>query len=172
MSGFFTIPVGGLKEGQNIFDFELDKGFLEQYEETEIQDAKLKAFVKAEKTSSHIDISVRITGVVDIACTRCLGVFSYPIDCENRLLVKFGQNNDESDPDIIIIPKDKSELNLMQYFYEYILLALPIKRVHPDDKNGESTCDKEMIKKLNEYIVKEEGLTDPGWDKLKCLMKN
>jgi uncharacterized metal-binding protein YceD (DUF177 family) len=172
MSGFFTIPVGGLKEGQNSFDFELDKGFLEQYEETEIQDAKLKAFVEAEKTSSHIDITVRITGVIDIACTRCLGVFSYPIDCENRLLAKFGQNDYESDPDIIIIPKDKHELNLMQYFYEYILLALPIKRVHPDDKNGESTCDKEMIKKLSEYIVSEENLSDPRWDKLRCLMKN
>jgi uncharacterized protein len=172
MSGFFTIPVGGLKEGQNCFDFELDKGFLEQYEETEIQDAKLKAIVEAEKTSSHIDISIRITGVINIACTRCLGVFSYPVDCENRLLVKFGQNDDESDPDIIFIPKDKHELNLMQYFYEYILLALPIKRVHPDDKNGESTCDKEMIKKLSEYIVNEEGLADPGWDKLRCLMKN
>lgn len=172
MSGFFTIPVGGLKEGQNCFDFELDKGFLEQYEETEIQDAKLKAYVEAEKTSSHIDITVRITGVIDIACTRCLGVFSYPIDCENRLLVKFGQTDDESDPDIIIIPKDKHELNLMQYFYEYIFLALPIKRVHPDDKNGESTCDKEMIKKLSEYIVNGEGLADPRWDKLRCLMKN
>ncbi|MBN2862864.1 MAG: DUF177 domain-containing protein, partial [Bacteroidales bacterium] len=158
--------------GQNCFDFELDKGFLEQYEETEIQDAKLKAYVEAEKTSSHIDITVRITGVIDIACTRCLGVFSYPIDCENRLLVKFGQTDDESDPDIIIIPKDKHELNLMQYFYEYIFLALPIKRVHPDDKNGESTCDKEMIKKLSEYIVNGEGLADPRWDKLRCLMKN
>jgi uncharacterized metal-binding protein YceD (DUF177 family) len=59
-----------------------------------------------------------------------------------------------------------------QHCYEYILLALPIQRVHPDDKNGESTCDPGMLDKLKEHIIIEEPETDPRWDELKKLMNN
>ncbi len=172
MSGLFTIPVGGLKEGQRCFDFEIGTEFFEQYEESEIKAAKLNAVVEAERTSSHIDITVRITGEVDTACDRCLGVFPYPVECENILLVKFGRVNDESDPDIIIIPPDESVVDLKQYFYEYILLALPIQRMHPNDKDGNSTCDPEMLKKLQKYIVDEENNKDPRWNELRNLIIN
>ena len=52
------------------------------------------------------------------------------------------------------------------------MLALPIKRVHPDDKNGKSTCDPVMLKKLEELIIDEETDTDPRWDELKKLMND
>jgi len=172
MSGLFTIPVGGLKVGRHCFDFEIGKGFFDQFEESEIKAAKLNAVVEAERTSSHIDITVRITGEVNIACDRCLGVFPYPVRCEDRLLVKFGRVNDESDPDIIIIPPDESVLDLKKYFYEYILLALPIQRMHPNDKDGNSTCDPEMLKKLQKYIVDEENNKDPRWNELRNLIIN
>jgi uncharacterized protein len=70
------------------------------------------------------------------------------------------------------MPVDEHELDMKQYFYEYILLALPIKRVHPDDKNGNSTCDPEMLKKLKEHIISEEVESDPRWDELKKLINN
>ena len=64
------------------------------------------------------------------------------------------------------------KLDLKQHFYEFIYLALPIKRVHPDDKSGNSTCDPDMLKKLNEHIVEEEPDNDPRWDELKKLMND
>ena len=172
MSGLFTIPVSGLKEGQHSYDFEINKEFFELFEESEVREGTLKAHVEADKRASHIDISVKINGAISISCDRCLGIFSQPVDCENRLLVKFGKIHDESDPDIITIPADEQELDMKQYFYEYILLALPIQRIHPDDKNSNSTCDPEMIKKLQEHIVNEENGTDPRWDELRKLMNN
>ena len=94
------------------------------------------------------------------------------MDCTNRLLVKFGKAQDENDPDIIAVPADEPDLDMRQYFYEYILLSLPIRRVHPDDKDGNSTCDPEMLKKLKEHIVRNESEPDPRWDDLKKLMNN
>jgi uncharacterized protein len=76
------------------------------------------------------------------------------------------------DPDIISLTADENELDLQQHFYEYIHLALPIKRVHPDDQNGNSTCDPVMLKKLKELIVEEESDYDPRWDELKKLMND
>ena len=172
MSGLFTIPISGLKEGHSSFNFEINNEFFEKFEESEVKNGMFEAFVDADKRSSHINLAIRIRGVVSISCDRCLLVFSHPVDCENRLLIKFGKINDESDPDIITVPADENELDLKQYFYECILLALPIQRVHPVDKNGISGCDPEMLKKLDQHIVNEDYGIDPRWDELKKLINN
>ena len=65
-----------------------------------------------------------------------------------------------------------NSFNEKQHIYEYIQLALPIKRVHTDDSEGNSTCDPEMLKKLNEFIVEEENNTDPRWDELRKLIND
>jgi DUF177 domain-containing protein len=172
MSGLFTIPISGLKEGRHNFNFEINKEFFEQFEESEVKIGMLEAFVEADKRSTHINLVIMIKGVVNVSCDRCLLVFSHPVDCENRLLIKFGKNNDENDPDIITVPADEYELDLKQFFYEYILLALPIQRVHPVDKNGISGCDPEMLKKLKQHFVNEDDRIDPRWNELKKLINN
>jgi uncharacterized protein len=172
MSGIYSIPISGLKEGKHSYDFEIGKEFFEQFEESEIKEGKLTVIVEADKRSSHADLAVKISGEVSISCDRCLGVFSQPVSCENRLLVKFGKVYDERDPDIITIPADENELDMTQYFYEYILLALPIQRMHPNDRNGKSKCDPEMLQKLKEHVSSEEERNDPRWDDLKKLMNN
>jgi uncharacterized metal-binding protein YceD (DUF177 family) len=174
MSGLYVIPLSGLKEGHHTFDFEIGKEFFEEFEESEIKEGSLTAVVGMEKRSSHLDLLVRISGTVMISCDRCLEMFSRPVESENRLLVKLGKSISEDDPDILSLPSDEHELDLMQHFYEYIHLALPIKKVHPDDSKGRSTCDPEMLKKLKELLVEDEDEkhNDPRWDDLKKLMNN
>jgi len=174
MSGLYVIPLSGLKEGHHTFDFEIGKEFFEEFEESEIKEGLLTAIVEMEKRSSHLDLVVRIAGTVMISCDRCLEMFSRPVESENRLLVKLGKSISEDDPDILSLPSDEHELDLMQHFYEYIYLALPIKRVHPDDKKGKSTCNPDMLKKLKELLVEDEDEknNDPRWDDLKKLMNN
>jgi len=170
MSGYYSIPISGLKEGQHRFDFEIGNEFFESFEDWEIEEGSLVADVVLEKRSSHIDLTVRLSGSVMICCDRCLELFPFPVKCENRLLVKFSKVIEEIDPDILIIAPDEHELDLSQYLYEYIHLALPIRRIHPNDKDGRSTCDPEMIKKLKEHIIEKENENDPRWDGLKKLM--
>jgi len=76
----------------------------------------------------------------------------------------------DDDPDMLSMPADENELDMAQYFYEYIHLALPLQRVHPTDKKGQSTCNPEMIRRLIEHS--SSGETDPRWDELKKLMNN
>jgi uncharacterized protein len=172
MSGSCTIPLSGLKEGRHVIDFEIGKEFFERFEESEVKEGSLIANIEIDKRSSHLDILLRISGSIRICCDRCLEMFSQPVGCENRLLVKFGKSIEDSDPDIISVPDDEHELDLQKHIYEFIHLALPIKRVHPDDQNGNSTCDPVMLKKLEELIVEEEIESDPRWDELKKLMND
>jgi len=172
MSGSYTIPLSGLKEGRHTIDFEIGKEFFERFDESEVEEGSLIANLELDKRSSHIDLSIRISGTVKVCCDRCLEMFLQPVDCENRLLVKFGKSLQDSDPDIITVMVDENELDMQQHFYEFIHLALPIKRVHPDDNKGNSTCDPVMLRKLEEFIVEEENQNDPRWDELKKLMND
>lgn len=169
MSGLYTIPIGGLKAGHHSYEFNIDKAFFEQFEESEVNEGQLNAYIEADKSSSHIDLTIMISGSLNIPCDRCLELFSHRVDCINRLLVKFGRADGDEDPDMITVSADEHDLDLKQFMYEYIMLALPIQKIHPDDRNGNSTCDPEMIKKLREHIITDEAETDPRWDELKKL---
>jgi len=174
MTGIFSIPLKGLKTGRYSFDFKIDNEFFEKFEESEIKEGVLSATVEIEKMSSHLDLIVKISGTVTINCDRCLEMFSHRINCENRLIVKSEEDISSSDADIIYLPADEYELDLRQHFYEFIHLALPIRRVHPAGKDGKTGCNSEMIKRLNELLIDEDkqNNADPRWDELKKLMNN
>ena len=172
MPGSYTIALIGLKEGHHTFEFEIGKEFFEKFEESEIKEGSLITVIDIEKRPSHSDVVISISGSVRISCDRCLEVFSHPVSCENKLLVKFGKSLEDSDPDILSIPSDEHELDLQQHIYEFIHLAMPIRRVHPNDKKGNSTCDPIMLKKLEELVIDEDVDNDPRWDELKRLMND
>ena len=172
MSVSCIIPLLGRKEGRHTFDFEIGEAFFEEFEGSEITGACLLANVVMLKRSNHIDLTVTISGSVSICCDRCLDFFPQPLLSENRIILKYGRRDEEEDPDIITIAPDEPEFDLKQHIYEYICLALPIKRVHPDDEAGNSTCNPEMLKKLNEHLIKEEKTEDPRWNELKKLMND
>ena len=172
MSGPYGIPISGLKEGRHLIDFEIGKEFFEQFEDSEVKEGSLLANIEMDKRSSHLDLVIRISGNIRICCDRCLEMYLQPVICENRLLVKLGKSIEDGDPDIISVPIDEYELDLKQHLYEFIYLALPIKRIHPNDLNGNSTCDPEMLMKISEHIIEEGVTNDPRWDDLKKLMND
>jgi len=172
MSRSYTIMLSGLKEGHNSIDFEIGKEFFEQFEESEVKEGSLVANIELDKRSSHLDLVMRISGSVRLCCDRCLEMLSQPVLCENRLLIKFGKSLEDTDPDILSVPSEENELDIKQHLYEYIYLAIPIKRVHPDDENGISTCDPVMLKKLKEHLVEKDNNIDPRWEELKKLMND
>jgi len=67
--------------------------------------------------------------------TGVLKCFPNPLTVKTGVLVKFGKSFEDTDPDILSLPADVYELDLQQQIFEFIMLALPIKRVHPVDKH-------------------------------------
>jgi uncharacterized protein len=172
MPGLNTIPISGIKDGHHIFEFEINKSFFDLFEESEIKEGELIAVAEVLRSSSHLNLDIKISGKVRICCDRCLEMFDQPVGCENRLLIKFGNIKDDSDPEIISVPHDENELDLKQYFYEFIHLALPIQRIHPDDAKGIRTCDPVMLQKLKEHLVEKESGDNSRWDELRKLMND
>jgi len=172
MSGLYSIPLAGLKEGRFTYDFEIGDDFFKAFAESEIHRGKMRADVTLDRRSSHLELTIAIKGTAEVVCDRCLEKFSISVSCTNKLFVKQGKEWEEVDPDMITMALEEHEIDLSQYFYEYIHLALPIKRIHPDDEKGNSTCNPEMIKRMENYLFAGESETDPRWDKLKKLTDN
>lgn len=170
----YRIPFKGLKEGKHTFEFDIDDSFFEKLEYSEIEKGSLKAIVELNKKPTFLELNFVLKGSVVLICDRCLDEYNQSVDYEGSVYVKFSETEDEQDDEIIYLSPKEHDLDLAHYIYESIILSIPLKRVHPEDKNGMSTCNPEMIEKLKNYKTDEpadEGV-DPRWDDLKNLMAN
>ena len=168
----FNIKFSGLSEGVHFFDFAIKKLFFEKFENTEVKNAKVQVKVEMLKQSNMLTFNLAIEGIINLICDRCLDDFDFQINNDYTFFVKFGKSTYEESDDIIVIPDTDHQINIAQYIYEYIMLCIPAKVTNPDNEKGESTCNKEFLKKLKELEPHENQSTDLRWDILKKLKEN
>ncbi len=162
----FLIPVKGLEPGEHHYDFVVEDVFFEQYAFQDIHRGKVTLSLDIEKESRLMLLLFHFDGVLQLVCDRCLDEYSQPILGDFRLVVKYGEKREEVSDELVTIPYEESYFDTGQYIYEFIRLMIPMKRIHPDDENGNTTCNMEMLKKLETF---EKTETDPRWDALKGL---
>ena len=105
-------------------------------------------------------------GYLQMICNRCLENYNQPLQGNFRLIVKYGEKEEELSEELMTIPFEASRFDIAPYVREFIQLLLPIKRVHPDDAQGNSTCEPSMLKELEKF---EKQTVDPRWAALKNL---
>ncbi|MDR0364874.1 MAG: DUF177 domain-containing protein [Bacteroidales bacterium] len=166
----YLLPFAGLKNGGHHLDYHVDGTFFEDFPESEIQNANIHVHLIMEKQENMLVLNFTIDGVLQVTCDRCLDEFPFPIDKEETLIVKFGQSYEEISDDVIVLPSSEHAFDLHQHIYEYIMLALPIQRIHPDNADGSSGCDPEMMERLES--MKTDNAIDPRWEALAQLKKD
>ncbi|MCB4807207.1 DUF177 domain-containing protein [Tamlana sp. 62-3] len=171
----FTIPFVGLKIGKHHFDYEVEKAFFEYFEFEEFNDANISVKVDLEKKSTLLELNFKISGWVNVNCDLTNEPYNQTIENNFNLVVKFGDEYNDDYIDILIIPHGTFEINIQQYVYELIVLAVPAKRVHPGVEDG--SLDSEILKKLEELSPNEQKENkdnnediDPRWNTLKNLL--
>lgn len=165
----YELQFSGLKPGNHHFDFKVDKTFFDWFEATDIENANIDVAVEVDKKSTAMLVfKFALKGTVTTACDRCLEALTLEITSNERLIVKFGEEESEDD-DIIVLPESAWLLNTAQYIYEFAMLAIPLRKVHELD-----ACDPLVIEKLTEIQLEEEPQVeeddiDPRWSALKNL---
>jgi uncharacterized protein len=167
----FVIPFSGLSIGVHDYDFEIKDKFFSHFEGSEIDNGNFRIDLELTKQSTMLVLKFTISGTTNVMCDRCSDMFNMQVEGEQRLIVKLGDEDFGDNDEIVSIPASESEYDVGRHIYEYIILSLPQRRVHPDIKKGKTGCNKEMLKKLEDIAAKEEEekKTDPRWDKLKDL---
>lgn len=132
----FDIEVIKFKEGKHVIDFEIGDSFFQNFEDNEIvQQGNLTIRVSLNKGANVIELSFHIKGTVQLTCDRSLEVFDHPLDFSEKMIYKYGAEEQEIDEDVYMITRDTPTINVAQLIYEFILLALPAKKIHPDYRN-------------------------------------
>lgn len=172
----FLIQFSGLKLGKHEFEYQVNNQFFEAFEYTEFLSSDIKVTAVIDKKSTFMELHLLHKGNVEVPCDLTNEYFNLPIKGKLFLVIKFGEEYNNEDDEILILPHGEFQLDIQQYIYESIVLSIPSKRIHPGIKDG--SLESEALKRLHEMSVnshkeiKEEKTqnTDPRWDALKQLL--
>ncbi|SLJ92563.1 Uncharacterized metal-binding protein YceD, DUF177 family [Salegentibacter salarius] len=172
----YTIPFVGLKLGKHQFEYDIDNEFFEHFEYDDLNSANVKIDLLLEKKTTMMELTFEASGSVNVNCDITNEPYDQPIDGSLFLVIKFGDEFNDENEDLLILPHGEFEVNIQQYIYELIVLSIPLKRVHPGVEDG--TLDSEVLDKLEELSINnnenknDEDEIDPRWDKLKNLLND
>lgn len=171
----FLIPFIGLKLGKHHFEYQITNAFFENFEYHEFNSSNIKVNVVLEKKSALLELSFKHKGTVNVPCDMTNEEFDLPIKGTMKLIVRFGDEYNNDNEELLIIPHGEHQINIAQYLYEMMALSVPLKRIHPGIKDG--SLNNEALSKLKELTVQDikkentkEEKIDPRWDKLKQLL--
>lgn len=171
----YDIPFVGLKNGKHEFDFEITQAFFDLFDtEKEFVNAKINSKIILEKHSTFLEFNINNMGTIGLTCDIINEYFDHSIQDNIKVLVKFGEEYDDSNDEVITIPHQDYAFNIAQLIYENIMLAVPMKKLSPN-------VSEEDLKLLEKYspenqIIEEENSEeeeeiDPRWEALKNLKK-
>ena len=170
----YIIPFIGLKVGEHHFDYQIDNTFFKNFEYDEFNEVNVKVDLKLEKKSTFLELNFSALGTINVNCDITNEPYNETINDTFKLVVKFGDEYNDDNEDILIISHREYEINVSQFVYELIVLAVPTKRVHPGVEDG--TLKSDILSKLEELSpnkdikIKSSEAIDPRWNTLKKLL--
>ena len=185
----YNIRLKDLNDEIQQFEYDLNDEYFKKIDSEEVRKGNVKAKVTVQRKQNLYELKFLIEGSILIPCDRCLDMMEQSIQYKEKLQVKFGDKFSEED-EIVIVPESDGGINIAWFLYEFIVLNIPIKHVHP---TGE--CNKTMVTKLKKHITRQkddededgtpplfddedddftadEVQTDPRWDGLQNISEN
>lgn len=183
-----------MPQGEQSFEFHLGKTFFSNMENPDIHDADLDVALTVVHKSDLYQFDFHITGTITLICDRCLDDLVMPVDTTYSIAVKYGDDYNDDNDDLLVIPYSDNYLNVAYMIHDTVALTIPIKHVHPMGKcnrqmsavlkkhrAGGSDDDNELENSLIEEMDSMDTAptddinatpTDPRWDALKSLNRN
>lgn len=162
----YAVRLSSMKLGTHSFEFELNKAFFESIEQSLIEDGEVFVKVNWEKKETMMVVHFSLLGTVNTTCDRCNDPVSVPIHGQYKLVYKFG-TEPSIDENLIVLDPESIEVDLRDQLYEFTVISLPNRIVHP-----EGECNEEVMKLYEKYIVNsnepepddEDEWDDEDWD--------
>lgn len=175
----FTINFASLADGEHVFDYQIDDKFLNHFEAALVKEGQINVHLTLLKYLNSLELNFELAGTVLTPCDVCAEEFHLPIEGREQIIVKLVHEIPQQDDEynVVYLKEGSSSINVAEMIYELIMLSLPIRKVHPLDENGNSTCDPAVLAYLQEHSVdpndnKDNQDDEPSsgiWDALKNL---
>lgn len=145
----YSIRLAGMRDGIHHYEWLLAGEALTR-DGNELIDGSVNIKATVEKRNTVLQLNLDLKGQVSVQCDRCLDSLTMDVNSTQRLLVLIGPEayGDDEDADVMVLDAQEQEIDLSDALYDYVVLSLPMRRVHP-----EGQCSKAMENLLKEYIV-------------------
>lgn len=166
----FDIQFSGLKLGLHEYEFDLGKMFFERFKIEDVNDGKIHVNFSLLKRENGLELNFEFNGSLNSSCDRCLESLDISIAGSNELLVKFGDEHNEENDELLVLAPEEYKINITPLLYEFLSLLVPLRKVHE-----ENDCNEEIIARLHNTNTEEyednnnDNDTPSVWDKLKNL---
>lgn len=148
------------------FEYLISESFFKNFPESDIEKCKIEVKLDFDKRENFFLLTFYIDGIVERACDRCSEPYNQEIFGDYEIAVKYGNGENPVDEDVVYISRNDDFLDVSNLIYEFILLSIPLRCVHPEDEKGESQCNQEVIKKISNEV---KDSVDPRWAALEKL---
>ncbi len=168
----FSIDIYKLGNGLHEYQYAIDDSFFALFEYSTIDRGRMNAAVSLDKQVGLITARFVVDGTVALVCDRSLEEFDQAVRVEETILYQYGEEEEELTEEIMLITERTQQINVAQPIYEFVALAVPMKRLHP------RYADEEELPVEGEIVFSsqpddsqpvEETNADPRWDALKKL---
>ena len=167
----FEIAWLGLKIGEHVYEFNLGDEFMRAHGAPEdIHNWAAQVKLTFDRQQGFFSLHFDISGSVVTLCDRCGDEFTLDLWDEANLLIKLTGDDDEAagepeeEADVAFIPRGETVLDISAWLYEFVMLALPLQRAHP-----EGQCNPEAMKLLNQLGATEGTPEHNIWNGLKDI---
>jgi uncharacterized metal-binding protein YceD (DUF177 family) len=160
----FIIPIGGLSNGLHDYTFTIEDSFFANFEYSLIKHGKVVVNLELDKRIGVYELNFELEGEVHTECDRCSEPLALDVASEERLLIKFAEEESE-ELDVVYILTGTQELSVAKFIYEFVHLAVPFVKTH---ENIGERCSQI----IDEFLSAENDVTEEQssvWDSLKDL---
>ncbi|MEZ5047811.1 MAG: DUF177 domain-containing protein [Chitinophagaceae bacterium] len=168
----YEIAFVGLKPGLHFYNFQIDSKFFEHFEQTDFTNPQLDVKLNLDKKSGIFLLHFEINGKITLPCDRCNEEMEWTVWDEFDLVVKIIPDEEVEqkasiDAEVAYIGRSESILDVSGWIYEFIVLSIPMQRIHPLDQQNQSTCNPAILKYLVDHQPTENASLKNELEKIK-----
>jgi len=170
----FEIAWQGLKPGPHTYTYDIDDRFMkERGADESFTGWRAQITLGFDKHENFFMLHFDIDGKVTVPCDRCGDDFDLRLWDEFNLVVKLLSDDTqeiEDEDDVIFIQRSETVIDISGWLYEFLLLSVPLQKIHPDKPDGTSGCNQQAIDLLDKLSEGHDEATKSLWkglDKLK-----
>lgn len=178
----YDINIIGLETKRYEFDYSSDKAFFQSLEQQLIMEGGIQTHLILDKSETMIRLDFSISGWVERTCDRSLDLYNEQVDTRQTLFLKFADRNEELTDEIELIERNTATVNVARYIFDYIVLSMPMRGLHPRFRDEEDQDDDLLNGKIiyssdapladDEEPKEEKTVMDPRWEALRKLNNN
>ena len=163
----YILPLKSIKEGTKILDFELERDFFKSFDNELVGDCSIQQKIVVEKRSELIVLHFSHQGYIKANCDRCLEPIKIPVSAEQRFILKFVEEPQEDEEEIVYLSQDDDRYDLAPLINEVVTLSVPMVKVYDCEEDEKAPCNREVLKYLNREEPSK--LESQIWDQLRDL---